>query len=203
VKTCRSDACRIVALAAVVVCYTLTGCGSNPVVVPTTYDAYNAKDGTFACEYPKGWTAEGGGKNGPQWATFASGPAEIRVSADVAGSLLGDIAGGFIPGKQDLPPELQPVQKVHEGDKQAAEQKFGGYQEVGTPQVLVVPLGPARKSEFTASSAFGSGLHGYRVTILGHDKRVVVYAVCPEADWPTLQAGFDHVLSSLRRGVPQ
>jgi hypothetical protein len=191
-------------LAAVVVCGSLVGCGSAPLVAPTAYSEYNAKDGTFACDYPDGWSADGGGKNGPLWATFASGPAEIRIDADLAGSLLGSIASSATPDEmEEAAAEFEPVHQVHESGKKAGEQKYSGYKEVGLPQVLTVSLGPARKSEFTAASTFGSGLHGYRATVLARDKRVVVYAVCPEADWKTLQLGFDHVLSTLRRGDAQ
>lgn len=195
---------HVAGLTAVLICVSFGGCGSAPLVAPTAYLKYNAKGGTFACEYPDGWSVSGGGKNGPEWATFASGPAEIRINADVTGSLLGEIAGGFGAGKvEETSIELEAVHKVHEMDTGTAEQKFSGYQEIGTPQVLTAPLGPARKSEFTAASAFGSGVHGYRATILGHDKRVVVYLVCPEADWKTLQPAFDHVLSTLHRGNPE
>jgi hypothetical protein len=135
--------------------------------------------------------------------TFTSGPAEIHVSADLAGSLMGDIAGSVgvgIGGGDSTPMDLEPVSKVHEAGKDSAENKYSGYKEIGGATELSVSLGPARRSEFTASTAFGSGLHGYRVTILAHDKRVVVYCVCPESDWQTLEPGFAHVLESFERG---
>ena len=84
-----------------------------------------------------------------------------------------------------------------------AERKYPGYAEVGSPEELKVTLGPGRKSEFTASSTFGTGLHGYRVTVLGHNKRVEVYALCPEGDWKTMQPVFDKVIGSLVRGNPE
>lgn len=181
----------------------LCGCGSAPINAPTAYTQYNHKDGTFAFDYPEGWEADGGGKNGPSWATIKSGPAEIRVTADLAGSLVGDIAGSLGGGSDAPIAELEPVAKVHEMGKEDAEKALSGYEEVGDPQVLDVRLGPARKSEFTASSTFGSGLHGYRTTVLGHDKRVVVFCTCPESDWPALQGAYDHMLSSLIRGMPE
>lgn len=183
----------------------INGCGSAPVAAPTSFTQYNHKDGTFAFEYPENWEADGGGKNGPCWATIKSGPAEIRVTADLADSLMGGIASSFGGGGSDAPtpPELEPVAKVHEMAKEDAEKKYSGYEETGDPVVLDVRLGPARKSEFTASSSFGSGLHGYRTTVLGHDKRVEVYCVCPESDWAAVQPAYDHMLSSLIRGMPE
>ena len=199
----RSVRSGITALISLAVVIAVAGCGSGPVAAPTTFSQYNAKDGTFACEYPDGWEAKGGGKNGPLWATFASGAAEIRVNADLAGSLMGDMAGVGIAGGDMVSSDLEPVAKVHEIGKQSAAQKYDGYQELGSAAELSVSLGPARRSEFTAATAFGSGLHGYRATILGHNKRVVVYCVCAESDWQTLQPGFDHVLESFTRGNPE
>jgi hypothetical protein len=177
------------------------GCTQAPVAAPSSYGAFNHKEGTFACEYPDGWQADSGGKHGQIWAKFESGPAQIRLYGDVAGSLMGDAMGGR--NQSELPPELQPVQKIHEDAKQAAEDEYAGYKEVGQPQVLDVALGPARVSEFTASTTFGSGLHGYRLTVLGHSKRVSGYLVCPESDWKALQPAFDHVIGSLKRGMAE
>lgn len=179
----------------------LVGCGSTPLTAPTAYNEFNSTDGTFACDYPADWSADGGGRRGPEWATFRSGPAEIRINADVVGSLMGDIARSVGPRDGEmLTLADEPVHKVHVRGKEAAEGKYAAYEEVGGVAELDVSLGPARYSEFTASSTFGSGLRGYRATILAHDKRVVVYCVCPESDWQTLQPAFDHVLNSLRRG---
>jgi len=96
--------------------------------------------------------------------------------------------------------EFEPVHRVHEQGKEKAEADYSGYTELGSPQELKARLGPGRKSEFTASTTFGTGLHGYRATVLAHSKRVVVYCVCPESNWPTLQPAFDHVLGTLVRG---
>jgi hypothetical protein len=87
--------------------------------------------------------------------------------------------------------------------KEAAEEKYSGYTETGSPEEWSVSLGPARRSEFTAATAFGSGLQGYRTTVLGHDKRVVVYCVCRQEDWPALEPAFAHVLGTLKRGHPE
>jgi len=182
----------------------IAGCSQAPVAAPSAYTAFNFKDGTFACEYPDGWTADSGGKRGPIWATFKSGPAEIRIRGDVAGSLAGSIVGNFGGGSgQQMPAELEPVQQVHVAAAEDAKNAYSGYEEIGQPAVLDVSLGPGRVSEFTASTAFGGGLHGYRATVLGHDKRVEVFCVCPESDWQTLQPAFNHVLSTLKRGTSQ
>lgn len=178
-----------------------SGCGSGPATAPTSYAAYNSKGGTFACEYPEGWTEKGGGGRGPEWAKFENGSALIHVTTGVAGSLMADVASaGQGTSDEPIPPELEPVHGIHKDGLEAAERDYGGYQESGEPQVLEAALGPARLSEFTAATTFGSGLHGYRATILGHDKAVTIICVCPESDWKTLQPAFDHLLGTMRRG---
>ena len=183
----------------------VSGCGSAPAAAPTAYAEYNSPGGTFACDYPEGWQADGGGKRGLEWAKFKSGSSEIRVDTGVAGSLMGDIAGslGGASGEEELGPEFEPVHAVHTSSTDWAEKEYSGYKEVGEPAVLDVRVGPARRSEFTASSTFGSGLHGYRATMLGNDKAVTVVCVCFESDWKTLQPAFDHVLSTFKRGVEE
>ena len=181
----------------------VAGCSDAPVPAPTAFVAFNIHDGTFACEYPQDWEKDSGGKRGPVWATFQSGPAEIRMRADVSGSLQGSIVGSSrrVMGLEGaMPAELEPVHEVHTAAMDRAAQNYDSYEEVGQPAVLDVSLGPARVSEFTAATTFGAGLHGYRATVLGHDKRVEVFCVCPESDWQTLQPAFDHVLGTLRRG---
>jgi hypothetical protein len=192
---------RFSSLLGILGCVFLLGCGSGPVAAPTSYSLYNSKAGTFEIEYPDGWTATGGGGRGPEWARFETGPVFIRVSADVAGSLMGDIARSA--GGSDfeaMRPEDAPVHSVHLTGIKKAEEDYKGYTEIGNPAELDVRLGPARVSEFTASTTFGGGLHGYRATILAHDKRVTVFCVCPESDWTTLKPAFDQCLKTLKRG---
>ena len=177
----------------------VVGCGAPPVAAPTSYASYNSKAGTFACEYPEGWELKDGGMRGPEWATFTAGSALIRMSADVSGSLM----AGDNPVGADLPPTVEPVHDLHVRDQVRAEDSYAAYTEIAEPNVYDAKLGPARLSEFTATTTFGGGLHGYRVTMLGHNKRLVTYCVCPESEWATLKPAFDHVLSTLKRGSTQ
>jgi hypothetical protein len=179
----------------------VTGC-SAPVQAPTEFSDYNSPGGTFACAFPANWQIDGGGGRGLEWAKAKSGSAEIKLDAGVAGSLMAGPGGGSTGqfGVQESSPELEPVHGVHSMLKKDAEKQFSSYKEVGDPEVIEVALGPARRSEFTASSTFGGGLHGYRATALGKDKAVYIYCVCAESDWKALQPAFEKVLLSLRRG---
>ena len=69
------------------------GCG-GAVSAPTEYVTYHSTDGRFDCDCPKGWETDGGGKpDSPMcWAKLTNGNAEIKVNADFAGSLFGDLA---------------------------------------------------------------------------------------------------------------
>jgi hypothetical protein len=182
----------------------VAGCGTAPVPAPTAYTAFNSKPGTFACEYPEGWQEEGGGKRGLEWAKFTSGPAEIRIDTGVGASLIGDLArsANTLEGGEVLPEE-EPVHQVHLAYEKDAAKSFSGYNEVAQPEIIDIPIGGARRSEFTAQSTFGSALHGYRATALTRDKGVFITCICPETDWKTLQPAFDHVLKSLKRGVAE
>lgn len=180
---------------------TAVGCGSGPAAAPTTFSDYNSSGGTFACKYPDGWKAEGGGKRGLEWAKFVSGSTEIRVDAGAAASLMGDIAKNLGKMEDDSPaPELTPVYAVHTSRKEEAEKNFSGYKEVGKIELFEAPLGPACRNEFTSATSFGTALHGYRATLLGNDKGVYVSCICPETDWDTLEPAFDTILKSLHRG---
>ncbi|MDC0937141.1 hypothetical protein OAS39_12720 [Pirellulales bacterium] len=176
----------------------LAGCGS-PAVVPTSFDNYNSKGGTFACECPQGWEVSGGGKRGPEWGKFVSGPAEIKLAADSEGSLIADASGGRDPG-EELPPDLHPVHMLHVHDLARFEKDYTEYKEIAGPLLHDVKLGPSRISEFIAVSSFGSSLHGYRATVLGKDKRVIAVCICPENQWTALKPAFDKVLASIERG---
>jgi hypothetical protein len=173
------------------------------VPAPTAYTAFNSKPGTFACEYPEGWQAEGGGKRGLEWAKFTSGPAEIRIDTGVGASLIGDIASSAAKMDGEETPEEAPILQVHVAYAEDFEKDYKGYKEVTPVEEIDTQLGPTARNEFTAQSTFGSNLHGYRATGLTRDKGVFVTCVCPESDWKTLQPAFDHVLKSMKRGYAE
>ena len=156
------------------------------------------------CEYPEGWEAKSGGKRGPVWAKFSSGPAKIHIKASATGSLASDAMGGSNADSQAPVPQMAPVHKIHVAAMEAAEQEYDDYTEIaGSPIVAKCVLGPARLSGFTATTSFGSALHGYRVTIIGHDKGINIFCVCLESDWNAVKPAFDSTLASLDRGVEQ
>lgn len=178
-----------------IVCLGLAGCGGGPVAAPTSYANYENRDAGWACEYPEGWSADGGGKKN-SWAKFSMGSAKISLATDLTGSLMGDMAS---MGQKEGPatPEDYPVHKVHVADKDTVAQEYSDYKEE-KPQEFNNSIGPARKSEFTASGGFSGPIHGYRATFLSRDRRFRVVCICSESDWPNLKPAFDKVLESFR-----
>ena len=182
----------------------LVGCGAGSVTIPTSYATYNSKDGTFACDYPEDWEKKGGGKgSGPVWAKFSSGPALIHFKASTTSRL----ANASMTGRGadvNAVPTLAPVHLLHVAAIEAAEEEYDGYTEIaGSPVVMNCVLGPARLSEFTYATAFGSQMHGYRVSIICHDSGLTIACTCPESDWKALNPVFDKVLASIERGTAE
>ena len=181
-------------------CGVLSGCGSGSAVLPTTYSSYNAGDGSFACDMPDGWENKGGGKSGkPVWAKFASGSALIHFKASSTNMLANAAMSGRSASANEIP-TLAPVHLLHVDAIKMAEEEYEGYTEVVGATVMNIKLGPARMSEFTYSTSFGTLMHGYRISIIGFDRGVNVYCTCPDTDWKTLQPVFDKVLASIVRG---
>ena len=195
---------EIWALAAVVgAALAVAGCAGKA-VVPTSYDTYNSKDGSFQLQYPAGWDADGGDRSGYAWAKFTSGNAVISVDANLAGSLMGDVAKSkiHIPGIQvEQGAERDPVAAVHAQEKQGFEDDEG----VTEQQAVVVKTGfpDARKSEFTGTKTFGGSIRGCRVTALSSTKRIRLVCECPESEWEALKPAFDKAIESLGMGKAQ
>ena len=173
------------------------GCGgSQPISAPTKYEVWEANDDAFTIQYPADWEADGGGKQGTQWAEFVKGGARISVSVGTADSLLGDIGGNTRFGV-DEDESLEAVTQIHDMRKELMAEEYSGYTETSAGN-LNTTLGRARKAEFTASKGLGGKLHGYHVTALGRDFRVTVICTCPEDNWTVLQPAFDKIITELQ-----
>jgi hypothetical protein len=177
----------------------IAGC-SERTVVPTSFDAYNCKDGNFKIQYPAGWQVESGGKGSYASASFTSGKAQVLVSTSLAGSLMGSMAesGMLKMTNPNVPAHLPPVAAVHEAEKQP----FQDDQSVQEQEAVVVQtgLGEGRKAEFRGTNGFGGETRGYRVTTLSRDYRIRVVCQCSAADWDALKPSFDKIIESLGIG---
>jgi hypothetical protein len=176
----------------------LPGCG-GAVPAPKSFVAYNSPDGKFACDYPQGWETEGGTAKSDSpysYVKFSSGNAEIRVDADFAGSLFGDIAkaGAGIGGAD----AEAPVARVHPMAVRHMKEEFSNYQEREAKAFKSKGLGEGRRSIFIADGSFGGKIYGYRATLLSGDRRVSVVCQCPATNWTQLKQAFETVTESLR-----
>jgi hypothetical protein len=176
----------------------VAGCGER-LAAPKAFVTYHDKEGAFSCLYPEGWEKEGGGRSDYSWAKFSKGSAQIKISADFAGSVLADIAkstsGPFGSGDDSEPP----VAKIHEMMKKNMADEFSNYREKAAKPITTA-LGEGRQSEFTASGSFNMRLRGTRTTLLSNDRRITVICSCPATDWRTLKSAFDKVVKSVTAG---
>jgi hypothetical protein len=175
------------------------GC-EGTVAAPTSFAPYDSADGRFSCDYPQGWEVEkGAGKQDApySYAKFRAGGAEIRVEADFAGSLFGDMAkaGAAMSGDAEAP-----VARVHPLGERHMKEEFTNYQEREAKGFQSKGMGEGRRSMFTADQTFGGKTFGYRATLLTGDRRISVVCTCPAGNWQTLKPGFEKVIASLRQG---
>jgi hypothetical protein len=175
----------------------IAGCG-GAVPAPKAFVAYHSADGRFSCDYPKGWEVEkGAGKpDAPySYAKFTMGNAEIRVDADFAGSLFGDMAKAA--GAMSGDPEA-PAARVHPLGERHMKEEFSNYQEKEAKAFKSKGLGEGRRSIFTADQTLGGKTYGYRATLLSGDRRITVICTCPAGNWKALKPAFEKVIDSLR-----
>lgn len=195
-----------------------------PVQAPKAFAPYTAADKSFLCQAPQGWKTVGGSAGGMTGgALFSSGDAKIDITADLAGSLVGDIAaaqdraasaaaggiesagGGIslpgVPGADLGKARKPPVEKLHDASGKSMAKKLAQYEEKPM-QTLQSRMGEGRFSEFTAGgdNPFNPKIHGYRVTILGSERRVTVISQCRETDWKALKPAFETTITSLAPG---
>ena len=189
----------------------LAGC-SESVQTPTSYKKWNAKDGLFAVEYPEGWKADGGGKQGIQWAEFKKGSCIITIDSNISGSAFAELAGAATAGlggdgapiDPKLAEKLAPAAAAHRwiADDTQRFEKFKNYKEE-EPTVINPPVGEGRKSLFTASAGMGQKVKGYRITIPKNDRAIIVFAYGAEKDWSKVQGAYDKIFDGMEMGTPE
>ncbi|MES4793104.1 MAG: hypothetical protein C4321_09090 [Chloroflexota bacterium] len=207
-----------VLLAAIVISIVLLG-GKEPeyTPAPTSFVAYNAPDNAFVCEAPAGWEHSSGAAHAVMSGVlFRKGNARIEITSDLMGSLMGDVARATAAPLENLSPDqlatLQqtapglavkpkpPVETLHSARREAVTKGLKAYHEQPM-QSFSSPMGDACFSEWTADGGFFVGkLHGYRVTILGGERRASIVCQSSEANWPALKPAFEHTIGSLNRG---
>ncbi|NUQ62218.1 MAG: hypothetical protein HUU20_07005 [Pirellulales bacterium] len=193
------DVCRVLVAGFGVAGLLATGC-SGPVAAPTSFTTYAAKDQSFAIDYPDSWEAVGGGQSGFYSARFTSGSASIKVTADMVGSVIGNIVDpNSTSSTEEVPEELKAIYQVHEMGKEKMAEEFANFQESPATPVQTA-FGDSRLAEFIGGGSFGGKMHGYRLTALGVDRRITVVCCCRENDWKTLEPAFRKAIATLKHG---
>ena len=201
------------ALVAVLLLVGGVGAGCNgPVPAPELGPDTGPGNG-FTYLRPKGWKGSGkvevGGNAGS--IELASGTAYVRIGADLAGSLAGDIMtasnnqmgslADALPGQTGaaLRAANKPaVERLHDLQGAGIAKKLEDFKD-GKLQLLQSKVGEGRYSEFTGKDG-NRAVHGFRVTILGGDKRYSVRADCTESDWNTLKPVYQKIIASIGPG---
>jgi hypothetical protein len=173
----------------------LCGC-SSPTEPPKAFDAFVVKDAAFACDAPKGWELKTGSRpdNTYSWVKFTKGSTEVRIDADVTGSLLADISKSF--GGDD--PDNPPVAALHEMKIDQLAEDLGNYKEQPAEPFQSTHLGEGRKGEFTADGNMGSKQRGYHATLLSNNRRLTIICRCPSGEWKKLAPSFDRIIASVK-----
>jgi hypothetical protein len=165
---------------------------------PASFAKYSAMDNSFSCDQPAGWDTESAAAGGiNSGALFQRDGAKIDISTDLAGSLTGDIVRAQNAQMGDTADLKTPVEKLHEQGENSMKNKLGDYQEQPYKK-FSSSAGEACYSEFTGNGGLLAGkVHGYRVTMLTSERRVIIICQCPESSWTTLKPAFQHVIESF------
>ena len=176
---------------------------------PTAYTQYAAADHLFSCLAPSGWTVDApaagakmsdGSVSTVGGVLFHQNSASIDITTDTYAALTAYDVMNNNADPQSLTGSKAGVLHKQWHKRVAAEHK--GYAET---QIVDFdsPMGDGRLAEWTASGnalGFYGPQHGYRASLTGGGKTMVVVCACLEADWPALKPAFQKVLGSLAAG---
>lgn len=163
--------------------------GPPPAQPVTEWDKYSTEGNEFGFEYPANWKLRDYGNKDRKEVYVTHGPASITVKENIAGSVMGDIAGAGARG--EVSDDQLPVARVHEARKP---KESKSYQE---EQAFTVETrqGKARCSAYKDGSK-----RGYRATVLLHQTALDIFCECRASDWDTLSPAFDRMIKSIGRG---
>lgn len=190
----------------------------TPTAAPKAYLSYLAPDKSFMCDAPVGWDKEEAGVEGSEIAgvRFKQSDARIDIITDQSAGAMADIMNAANAQQQQVREDMQSnpalaqimpvppapvpaVEQLHRTEGDAFKAKYAQYAEMPI-HAFQSQLGDARLSEWTGRGSMGARLHGYRVTMLGRDKRIRLNCHCDEGDWKTLQPAFVRVIRSMAQG---
>ncbi len=196
--------------------------GGERLAAPASFLSYLAPDKSFVCDAPAGWERHEAGVEGSEVAgvLFQQGAAKVEITSDQSSGATADMINAANAQQQQMredmqsnaqanpalaqslptpPPPVSAVEQLHRGEAAEYAARYADYAEKPI-HAFQSQLGDARLSEWTGRGSMGTRLHGYRVTMLGRDKRIRLNCRCPEGDWKTLQPAFVRVIHSVAQG---
>lgn len=176
---------------------------------PAAYTRYASSDHSFSCLAPSGWTVDApaagakmsdGSESTVGGVLFHQNSASIDITTDTYASLTAYDLMNNNADPQSLTGSKAGALHKQWHKRVAAEHK--GYTETQIAD-FDSPTGDGRLAEWTAAGnplGFYGPQHGYRASLTGGSKTMVVVCSCLEADWPALKPAFQKVLGSLSAG---
>ena len=179
---------------------------TKPAIIdaPTAFRPTDSPDKAFTCTGPDGWETLTAGVQGSDegGVTYRKGAVTIDITDSSSLSFMSDAMKSPAPMGDDpnMPAPPPPVVVMHDRQKNWLKEKYAEYVEQD-PQPLQVPFGDTRISEWTAKAGIiPHEIHGYRVTMIGMNKAIVVDCHCPEGNWDTMKPVFLKVIQSIVTG---
>jgi hypothetical protein len=198
-----------------------------PALIPTEYEEFTAKDGTFKADTLAGWkvwaTGEAAGEttSSKQNGLFMqSGGAKIDITMSRAADMMG---AELMFGKEIVPESMtgsraKSVEKMQKTQGGGIAKKYKGYSAKAIPNCpsqmggIYLENGDLKNDallyEFTADSdsmGLGGKKHGYRAYVAGKDLIATVHCESSEVDFPKLKKHFLHIIGNvqeIRQRVP-
>lgn len=194
------------------------------VPIPGPLVRYTSSDKNISLMKPSNWKATSRSSQAViSEVTFV--PAQnvnYKISADLSGSLMADLAKPIAPTENSFPdgvvpegmrdqsgagppprPQKSALRTMHELDKRIYTKLYHEYEEGETKQTSIAGL-EAMESGFTykVSSTFSTReISGVRITLLTSDRRVSILYSCPKVMKLVLFPVFDQMTQSLQLGA--
>ncbi|HEY3333349.1 MAG TPA: hypothetical protein VGK19_25165 [Capsulimonadaceae bacterium] len=185
------------AFAVTAAAFALAGCSPPKATVPTTFTRFVASDTAFSCDAPTGWKADGYAAGAvSSGVKFTSGDGVVSVETDEAGSFMSDALSSPSNVLQGATPSIPtpPVEKMHAMTGRRFAKDLSDYVELSTVSKMT-QYGDSRVTEYTAKN-----VHGYRVTVLGRERRMSIVCRCSPEEWDALNPSFTRIIGSVAPG---
>jgi hypothetical protein len=170
--------------------------GGSVAAGPVEFDK-KYQNQAFSFVGPSGWDEEDGGVEAHKWVKFTKGSASIKVQLDQGAELYADIMHRDTERNDG---ETATVARIHAGKIDAIKEEHGDAYSEEEAVAIHPKFGDGRRSAFKVKQMLGD-LRGYRVTIQGGVRSVMVICKCPASQWDSLRPGFEKLIDSVGFGV--